>query len=89
MLRRPLQKAEYMDEKRSNIPNDTEWGRGQREKVYDEFLKYQKWKRESRRYDLGDVVLELIQLLDRLQGEIFASAYLDEVSKIARPLSRC
>jgi hypothetical protein len=77
---RPLNEDEYLEEIRSNISNNSDDGMGKRKKVYSEFVQYRRWKKENNKYDLGDIVLELIQLGERLKCEVFVSAYLDEVS---------
>jgi len=74
---RPLNKEEYLVEKRSNVTNKTERGRHTRNEVYSEFEKYQKWKNLRSRYDIGDVVLMLLK--DSKLSQIFESAYIDEV----------
>lgn len=78
--KRPLNEAEYLAEIRSNIPNGDDAGIGKRKLVFREFVEYGRWKKDNSKYDLGDIVLELIQLGGSLKCQEFVSAYLDEVS---------
>lgn len=81
LKKRPLNEDEYLEEKRSNIPNNNDEGRRKRGLVYDAFVEYKRWKKENDKYDIGDIVLELIRLVgDRSSQDYFVSAYLDEVS---------
>jgi superfamily I DNA/RNA helicase len=80
LKKKPLDEEQYLEEKRSNIPINTEEGRDKRKLVYQDYSRYARWKIENNKYDLGDIVLELCKLLDlRLINDIFQSAYLDEV----------
>ncbi|CAB9498814.1 polymerase alpha-associated DNA helicase A [Seminavis robusta] len=79
--RRHLNKEEYLEEKRSNIQNKTDAGMKRRELVYEYFCEYKNWKESNKRYDLGDLVLKLLEISDenRNLDEFFVSVYLDEV----------
>jgi hypothetical protein len=59
--RTPLTKEMYLEERRSNVPNDTDEGRETRNRIYDEFKSYEDWKNQNNRYDIGDIVLRLIR----------------------------
>lgn len=78
--KRPLTETEYLEEIRSNIPNKNDEGLAKRKKVYGEFVQYGQWKKENNKYDVGDIVLELIKLGATVKCQEFVSAYLDEVS---------
>ena len=78
--KRPLNEAEYLEEIRSNIPNKNDEGIAKRKVVYGEFVQYGQWKKENARFDLGDIVLELLALGGKIKCQEFVSAYLDEVS---------
>lgn len=74
-----LSRAEYIEEKRSNVTNDAE-GFRTRGLIYDEFEKYRQWKLENRKCDTGDIVLRLIrEASEQKAKQIFQSVYLDEV----------
>lgn len=79
----PLTRAQYLDEKRSNVPNDTEEGQNIRMRIYDEYEHYMAAKMGTGKYDINDTVLRLIGTIgDRsngLAGNFFQSAYIDEV----------
>jgi ribosome recycling factor len=79
LKREPLTEKEYLQEIRSNIPTKTEEGKQTRIKVYKYYEEYRQWKINNGKYDIGDIVLELISSL-RPNEELFQSAYLDEVS---------
>lgn len=57
----PLNRQEYLESKRSNISNKSTEGLQKRNLVYDEYEKYTKWKIANTTYDVGDVVLRLLQ----------------------------
>jgi hypothetical protein len=59
--RGPLSREQYLDNKRSNIENETDGGRSRRNMVFDEYERYTIWKRETKKYDIHDVVLRLLQ----------------------------
>jgi hypothetical protein len=59
--RGPLSRAQYLENKRSNIENETDGGRSLRNIVFDEYERYSVWKRETKKYDINDVVLRLLQ----------------------------
>lgn len=73
----PLDRDEYLEEKRSNVTNKTERGRYTRNAVYNEFEKYQTWKNLEGKSDINDVVLRILK--DSNLSQIFDSAYVDEV----------
>lgn len=58
----PLSLQQYLETKRSNVPNHSEEGKNTRKRIYEEFKKYSSWKTDSGNYDMGDVVLRLLQL---------------------------
>ena len=63
----PLNREEYLEEKRSNITNKTKDGKSKRNTVYNEFENYKKWKVQRNLYDMNDVVLMLLNDLSLLQ----------------------
>ena len=75
--KQPLDREEYLEEKRSNVTNKTERGRSTRNVVYNEFEKYQTWKNLEGKSDINDVVLRILE--DSNLTQIFDSAYVDEV----------
>eukprot|EP00977_Amphora_coffeiformis_P013898 scaffold3784_cov174-Amphora_coffeaeformis.AAC.3 len=77
LSREPLTRIQYLSENRSNVPIDTEQGQNNRSTIYAEYELYRKWKIEKAKYDVHDVVLELIR--SGLEDELFRSIYLDEI----------
>lgn len=69
--KRPLNRYEYLEEKRSNITNKTEHGKAMRLDVFKEFEKYQEWKVQQNLRDINDVILLLLK--DPNLGQIFDS----------------
>jgi len=67
---RALSRDQYLQDKRSNIPNNNKEGRQCRELVFDEYERYSEWKRTNRKFDIHDVVL---CLLKEKQEQLFAS----------------
>lgn len=68
---RALTRAEYLCDKRSNVDQKTERGCQLRERIYDEYERFAKWKKEQGGLlDTNDVVL---QLLKADMGQIFQS----------------
>ena len=67
-----LSEEQYVEEHRSNVPNKTEQGCRDRKLIYEEFERYRQWKLEEARYDLQDVVLELIK--NGTTDELFGSS---------------
>ena len=61
LKRRPLNREEYLKEKRSNITNNTQYGMANRMAVYNVFEKYRDWKLKRDAYDMNDVVLLLLK----------------------------
>ena len=78
-LRRPLNWEEYRADCKSNISNKDCAGSATRRGVYDHFILYQKWKKESKRFDINDMVLGILKILGDGQHEIFSGVYLDEI----------
>ncbi|KAL7557642.1 hypothetical protein ACA910_001246 [Epithemia clementina (nom. ined.)] len=78
--RSALTREQYMDDIRSNIGKDTDQDRHQRSLVYDEYEKYVEWKKIEQKYDVGDLVIRLLQ---EDWPQYFASAYLDEVQDLS------
>ena len=74
---RPLNREEYLEEKRSNIPNKLERDRKTRHEVFTEFEKYQNWKLSHKSHDIDDTVLMILQSSSLAQ--IFDATYVDEV----------
>lgn len=74
---RALNEEEYLLEKLSNIENDTDYGNERRRKVYQDYIRYERWKKENNKYDAADIVLQLLKL--KISDQLFLSAYLDEV----------
>lgn len=71
LMKEPLTLEQYLSENRSNVPNETEEGLTLRRAIYTEFDRYRKWKIEEAKYDLHDVVLELIR--SGVEEELFGS----------------
>lgn len=72
----PLSRQQYLQEKRSNVPNNSEEGRSNRNLIYDEFEKYQLFKSETGKklYDINDIVLRLLESVrNGTLSEIFQS----------------
>jgi len=65
---RALTRAEYLSDKRSNVDNKTDQGCQLRERVYDEYQLFAKWKRgQGGLLDINDVVLRLLEIgMDQL-----------------------
>jgi hypothetical protein len=59
--RAPLSREEYLADKRSNIGRSTERDMKTREYVYEKYEDYSRWKAENDLYDVGDVVMRLLQ----------------------------
>jgi AAA domain len=53
----PLSRAQYLEERRSNVDRDPTM----RNHIYDCFERYERWKAEAGRYDVGDIVLRLLR----------------------------
>lgn len=66
----PLTTAQYIMDKRSNIPNQTQEGREQRDLAYDEYERYSEWKTSAGKYDIHDAVL---RILKETPKQLFAS----------------
>ena len=75
--KRPLNKEEYLAEKMSNISNVTEEGLKKRWLVYTDYLQYEDWKEKNNKYDVADVIFQLLN--SKISDQLFLSAYLDEV----------
>ena len=71
LTKEPLTQSQYLSENRSNVPNESEQGRNDRSAIYLEYERYRKWKMEEDKYDLHDVVLELIR--SGVKDELFRS----------------
>ena len=65
LQQRPLSEQEYLSVKRSNVSIDTEQGMATRKIIYNEYVEYKKWKGSNGKYDLGDIILQLIRTLLR------------------------
>jgi hypothetical protein len=50
-----------MKDLRSNIGYETQYDISLRNQVYDEYEKYMAWKRTTNKYDVGDLVLRLLE----------------------------
>jgi hypothetical protein len=57
----PLTRDQYLKSKRSNVPGTSEEGQRIRNQIYDEYALYTKWKDETDKYDVNDIVLALLQ----------------------------
>eukprot|EP00977_Amphora_coffeiformis_P003494 scaffold655_cov162-Amphora_coffeaeformis.AAC.15 len=73
----PLTREQYQEDVRSNVGRGTDSDERLRDKIYDEYEQYRAWKGETIRYDVGDIVLRLLQ--EDWKEEYFGSLYLDEV----------
>jgi len=58
---KPLDRLQYQNDKRSNIPNKTQEGHAMRDLVFDEFERYKEWKSTCGKYDIHDAVLRLLR----------------------------
>jgi Rad3-related DNA helicase len=58
---KPLDRLQYQNDKRSNIPNKTQEGHTMRDLVFDEFERYKEWKSTCGKYDIHDAVLRLLR----------------------------
>lgn len=58
---KPLSREQYMIDLRSNVGRHSEVDLKLRNRVYDEYEVYLAWKRESGKYDLGDMVMRLLK----------------------------
>lgn len=84
---RALTREEYGSTVRSYIPNKTDEGKKKRDRMYDVFENYRRWKLTNDRFDLSDVVLRLIKLFRGKRGQhgdggweqLFSAVYLDEI----------
>jgi len=72
----PLDRKEYLENIRSNVPTSNKEGVDKRHAIYDEYDQYRGWKIRSGKFDVNDVILQLIRLN---LPQLFDSAYLDEV----------
>ena len=59
-----------MAEKRSNIGKIKQDDLKRRHDVYKEFMQYQRWKAENQRFDISDIILDI---LDKDLGVYFDS----------------
>jgi hypothetical protein len=66
----PLTLEQYMAEKRSNIGKIKQDDLKRRHDVYKEFMQYQRWKAENQRFDISDIILDI---LDKDLGVYFDS----------------
>lgn len=57
---RSLTIDEYMIDKRSNVTIGSQEGKQTRKYIYELYLEYTGWKKESSRYDMNDIVLTLL-----------------------------
>jgi hypothetical protein len=67
---KPLNRDQYLSDKRSNIPNTNDESLRQRELVFDEYMRYKNWKTCEKKYDIHDAVLRI--LMEKPQ-QIFSS----------------
>ena len=71
------------------VLNSMVFSTAKRHEIYDEFEQYKKWKNENDRFDMNEIVLELINKLKQTVHEehgdsggwlqLFNAAYLDEI----------
>jgi AAA domain/Uncharacterized conserved protein (DUF2075) len=57
----PLSREEYLNDLRSNIGYESQYDISLRNQVYDEYEKYVVWKRKTHKFDVGDMVLRLLE----------------------------
>lgn len=72
----PLDRKEYLENIRSNVPTSSKEGVDKRHAIYDEYSQYRGWKHSKEKFDIHDVILQLIRLN---LPQLFDSAYLDEI----------
>ena len=73
LKQRHLSGEEYLEEIRSNIPIKTTAGKKKRERVCQEFLHYQRWKKTEEKCDIGDIILQLISLEMNRESSLFCA----------------
>ena len=81
-LCRPLKWEEYQDDPRSNVTNKNGKSSTTRRIIYDQYQLYNQWKREWNRFDINDMVIEILKKLIELgsrKHQIFSAVYLDEI----------
>lgn len=81
-LCRALKLQEYIEDQRSNVGKDHEYDVALRETIYNHYKSYDTWKKDSHRYDVNDMVLEILQKLrsNKISNtQLFSAVYLDEV----------
>ena len=61
MQKLPLSREQYLMEKRSNVSAKTMEGIETRHSVYDEYEKYDRWKKDNKKVDFNDVVLRILK----------------------------
>jgi hypothetical protein len=67
----PLNLEQYQSEIRSNVKNDSEDGKGLRDRVYAEYSRYEEWKKDTGKHDINDIILLLVR--EGSANEIFQS----------------
>ena len=79
-LCRALSWEEYEKSQRSNISNkDNREGLATRRLIYDHFQLYDQWKRKYGRFDINDLVLEILKKVKVKKYQFFSGVYLDEI----------
>ena len=57
----PLTRQQYQEDLRSNVGRKTDSDVQRRDKIYEEYEQYRIWKVQTKRYDVGDIVMRLLQ----------------------------
>lgn len=81
-LRRPLKWEEYEMHSRSNVSRKDLEGSSSRRLIYQQYRLYNDWKSQNGRFDINDLVLEILKNLVKIdcrERQIFSAVYLDEV----------
>lgn len=59
--RHPLTREQYKTDVRSNVGRHNERQLQMRDSIYDEYESYTAWKRATKKYDIGDIVMRLLK----------------------------
>eukprot|EP00978_Attheya_sp_CCMP212_P018746 scaffold51799_cov56-Attheya_sp.AAC.2 len=81
-LCRALTWEEYREDTRSNVATkNVEGSTSTRRRIYDQYMIYDQWKRDCDRFDIHDMVLEILKKLIEIdtRKQIFSAVYLDEI----------
>ena len=77
--RRALSWEQYRHHKRSNVTHKGSTGTATRRQIYDHYESYLCWKVNNKRFDVNDIILEILRRIGKERGELFSGIYLDEV----------